>query len=63
MISTCGRKICVCRTKLFNLYMKYPKLPTKIWTDKIKKMKARKARCSGTYAMMVNNLEKTRFKY
>lgn len=58
MISSCGRKICVCRTKLFNLYMKYPKLPTKTWTDEIKKMKAIKSRCSGSYAVMVNNLEK-----
>ena len=55
MISTCGRKICVCRTKLFNLYMKYPKLPTKLWTDEIKKINARISRCSGS---TMNNLEK-----
>ena len=51
----CRRKICICRTKMFNLYMKCPKLPNKIWKDKMDKLKKNKSRCSG---VMVNNLEK-----
>jgi len=38
--------------------MKYPKLPAKEWKDKLQKLKKNKSRCSGTYAVMVNNLEK-----
>ncbi len=54
----CGRKICICRKQVLNFYMKYPKLPAKEWKDKLKKLKKNKSRCSGTYAVMVNNLEK-----
>ena len=54
----CGRKICVCQKQLLNLYMKYPNLPNKIWKDKVNKLKKIKSSCSGSYAVMVNNLEK-----
>ncbi len=59
----CGRKICICQKKLLNVYMNYPRLPNKVWKDKVNKLTKIKSSCSGYYAVMVNNLEKEPFKY
>lgn len=59
---SCGRKICVCRKEIFNFYMKKPLFPSKHWTDELNKKIKNKSSCTGSYIVMVNNLERE-YKY
>ena len=47
VIRSCGRKVCVCRNDLINLHH-----------NKINKIKKDKKSCTGSYKVMLNNLER-----
>ena len=53
LMRSCGRKVCVCRNDLINLHLRYP-----LNHNKINQIKKDKKGCSGSYKVMLNNLEK-----
>ena len=53
VVKSCGRKVCVCRNDLIKLYTKFP-----LDHNKIMNLKKSKKSCTGSYKVMLSNLEK-----
>ena len=54
---SCGRKVCVCQKNIINWYMKAPLLKNTIFKNQLRYLEKTQKACSGSYKVMVDNLE------